>query len=154
MNTKIKVIFLDVDGVLNSSQDHFSIGLKTDIHLERLKRIIDATGAKIVLSSSWRICFDPKKDQMSRILNNKLNSIGAPIMDMTPIIREPNKVRGDEIRMWLQDHPDVDAFIILDDDSDMAEYTSTHLIKTDVNIGLQDSDVEKAINMLGRVSNE
>ena len=50
----LKVIFLDVDGVLNSKQDGNSIKLRTDSHFRLLQEIVKATGAKIVLSSSWR----------------------------------------------------------------------------------------------------
>ena len=55
----MKVIFLDVDGVLNSKQDDYSIKLRTDSHLNFLRMIVKSTGAKIVLSSSWRIGFTP-----------------------------------------------------------------------------------------------
>lgn len=50
----MKVIFLDVDGVLNSAQDGYSIRLKTDSHLKLLQYIVKETGAKIVLSSYYR----------------------------------------------------------------------------------------------------
>lgn len=50
----MKVIFLDVDGVLNSAQDGYSIRLKTDSHLKLLQYIVKKTGAKIVLSSYYR----------------------------------------------------------------------------------------------------
>ena len=55
----MKVIFLDVDGVLNSQQlfekceDDQLISVDED-NIKNLKTIVDATGAKIVLSSSWR----------------------------------------------------------------------------------------------------
>ena len=54
----MKVIFLDVDGVLNSQQlfekceDDQLISVDED-NIKNLKTIVDATGAKIVLSSSW-----------------------------------------------------------------------------------------------------
>lgn len=49
---KLKIIFLDVDGVINTNRNHFT---KLDeIALEYLKIIIESTGAKIVISSSWR----------------------------------------------------------------------------------------------------
>ena len=62
----MKVIFLDIDGVLNTSQTFIEIDnefIKTgkrriEIDLDRvelLKEIVDATGAVIVLSSSWRL---------------------------------------------------------------------------------------------------
>ena len=144
----MKVLFLDVDGVLNSLEDGYSIDLETEVYWQRLKKILDATQAKIVLSSSWRIGFNPNKDGMSKTLVEKLDAIGAHIHDMTPILHNADKKRGDEIREWLQQHPDVDKFAILDDDQDMREYTKTHLVKTNTKIGLQDCDVEKAIELL------
>ena len=64
----MKVIFLDVDGVLNSAQDGYSIRLKTDSHLKLLQYIVKETGAKIVLSSSWRIGL---AKEVSRIGDNR-----------------------------------------------------------------------------------
>ena len=57
-NKDMKVIFLDVDGVLNSqqlfekSEDAQLISVDEE-NIKNLKKIVDATGAKIVLSSSW-----------------------------------------------------------------------------------------------------
>ena len=59
----MKVIFLDIDGVLNSDEYVDKVkksdiqGIERDIDIEKvklLKRAIDETGAKVVLSSSWR----------------------------------------------------------------------------------------------------
>ena len=50
----IKVLFLDVDGVLNSRRDGYDIDLNTTSHMKLLQKIIQQTGAKIVLSSTWR----------------------------------------------------------------------------------------------------
>jgi hypothetical protein len=57
------------------------------------------------------------------------------------------KVRGDEIQEWLDMHAAVDSFVILDDDADMAHWTS-RLVKTNYDVGLTDDDVEKAVKML------
>lgn len=48
-----KVIFLDIDGVLND-EEHTSESYLDSMMVGRLKRIIDETGAEIILSSSWR----------------------------------------------------------------------------------------------------
>ena len=59
----MKVIFLDVDGVLNSDEYFDRIqnldieGIESDIDINKvklLKKAVDTTGAKVVLSSSWR----------------------------------------------------------------------------------------------------
>lgn len=59
-----KVVFLDVDGVLNNgnwAMEMYEQGVRVyhddllyEPSLEQLKRIVDATGAAIIVSSSWR----------------------------------------------------------------------------------------------------
>ncbi|SEH42426.1 HAD domain-containing protein [Selenomonas sp. KH1T6] len=140
----IKVIFLDVDGVLNSKQDGNSLQLRTDLHLQLLREIIASTGAKIVLSSSWRAGFAKARNTLS----NRLREYGLEIMDSTPVL--PGLTcRGDEIRQWLNDSgQSVERFVILDDDDDMAEFTDTNLVQTDPEIGLQEKDAVKSIELL------
>ena len=71
----MKVIFLDIEGVLNTKETYERIcmtrGYTTmiDIEIDKfrldyLKTIIDSTGAKIVLSSSFRYFFDRKDDKL------------------------------------------------------------------------------------------
>ena len=78
----MKVIFLDVDGVLNSKRDRNSIKLRTDSHLRLLQELVKATGANIVLSSSWRIGFT----KAIKNLNDRLAEYGLEIMDRTPVL--------------------------------------------------------------------
>lgn len=140
----MKVIFLDVDGVLNSARDGYSLQLENDYHFEMLKKIVDATDAKIVLSSSWRIGFHapslPEKNLIER-----LEKYGMEIMDFTPCM---TGTRGDEIREWLSNNGPVESFVILDDGCDMAEFKETNLVRTNTSVGLQEKDVDKAIKIL------
>ena len=141
----MKVIFLDVDGVLNSAQDGYSIRLKTDSHLKLLQYIVKETGAKIVLSSSWRIGFTPA----SKNLLARFKEYGLELMDCTPELS--GTCRGDEIRKWLEEFEvenDVERFAILDDEADMAEFTESNLIQTDTNVGLQKADAVRCIKLL------
>ncbi|BAL83067.1 hypothetical protein SELR_13590 [Selenomonas ruminantium subsp. lactilytica TAM6421] len=139
----INVIFLDVDGVLNSAKDGYSIKLSTDLHLKLLKRIVKATKAKIVLSSSWRIGWTPA----SRNLLNRFKDFGLEIMDCTPKL--PESCRGDEIKQWLNDSEyEIGRFVILDDEADMAEFTAANLVQTDTKVGLQEKDAIRCIKML------
>ena len=68
----MKVIFLDVDGVLNSQQlfekceDDQLISVDED-NIKNLKTIVDATGAKIVLSSSWRYGWADGSNNLSTV---------------------------------------------------------------------------------------
>ena len=140
----MKILFLDVDGVLNSRKDGNSIKLSTDSHLRLLQEIVKATGAKIVLSSSWRV--GPAK--AFRNLNNRLAEYGLEIMDSTPVL-PGSSCKGDEIRQWLSDNgQSVETFVILDDDEDMAEFTDTNLVQTDSEYGLQDKEAGRCIDML------
>ncbi len=139
----MKVIFLDVDGVLNSSKDKFSMSLETDRHLIYLKRIVDATDAVVVLSSSWR-----KISSLRKALENRLRSYDIEIIDSTKSL--PG-TRGSEIKEWLSRNPDVESFVILDDDSDMDEYKSTNLVKTEYDEGLKKEHIEKAVSILNNV---
>ena len=66
----MKIIFLDVDGVLNSLNDGNSIRLRTDLHLKLLKKIVDATGIKIIQSSSWRIGPIKGRDNLLKLLRD------------------------------------------------------------------------------------
>merc|ERR1712166_1221364 len=49
-----KIVFLDVDGVLHSCMARTQAELFKPDCMHLLKQIIDATGAKLVLSSAWR----------------------------------------------------------------------------------------------------
>ena len=139
----MKVIFLDVDGVLNSAQDGYSIRLKTDSHLKLLQYIVKETGAKIVLSSSWRIGFTPA----SKNLMARFKEYGLELMDCTPELS--SACRGDEIRKWLNDKEyTVERFVILDDEANMAEFAEKNLVQTDTNAGLQKADVVRCIRWL------
>lgn len=137
----MKVIFLDVDGVLNSVADKWSTELSTESHLLLLKQLVDTTGAKIVLSSSWR-----KIPSLLSVLEAKLQSLGLSIYSST---RSVPGTRGIEIKDWLtHSGEDIEQFVILDDDSDMDEYTNTNLVHTRASIGLQPDDVAKAKEIL------
>ena len=140
----MKIIFLDVDGVLNSLQDGNSVRLRTDSHLKLLKQIVDATGAKIVLSSSWRIGHTKARNNLLK----RLEEYGLQIMDSTPVLSGASS-RGDEIRQWLNESKyEIESFVILDNEDDMGEFTAKNLVQTNTAIGLQDKDASKCISML------
>lgn len=147
----MKVIFLDVDGVLNNNAyiqfmvDHLRVQrpgyhLLDPLCVMRLNKIVAATGAELVLSSTWRILYTV--DEFNMVAGRQ----GVPkIIDSTE--RHVRPPRGKEIQTWLDAHDEVETFIILDDDDDMA-HLRDRLVLVKNWIGLQDQDVEKAINML------
>lgn len=120
----MKVLFLDVDGVLalgrltyvDDSIPPTPIGiLVEELQFKTLRRIILQTGASIVLSSDWRL--DPNLvDELNRTLDEFL--IPRPI-DHTPFQDGEyllfEEARTIEIKKWLDKHPEVQKFAILDD---------------------------------------
>ena len=136
----MKVIFLDVDGVLNSMQDRFSQSLKTVDHLLLLQELVDKTGAKIVLSSSWRGI-----PSLRKVVETKLKEINAEIIGVTKSLPES---RGSEIKDWLDSSPEpIEAFVILDDDQDMDDLFD-HLVQTSTERGLTRVEMEEALEKL------
>lgn len=158
----MRVIFLDVDGVLNSEDDLKIYREKNGITgcilydnveerpLKLLKQIVDVTGAVIVLSSSWRLGYGKTESIFGGRLYEKVSAAlkanGMEIYDITPYM--PGAQRGDEIKQWLSKRQDVESFVILDDDSDMGEYVDTKLIQTTYKYGLLPEHVEVAIKKL------
>ena len=117
----VKIVFLDIDGVLNYEDSTSRNGLYLGIdekRLRQLKRIVRATGAKIVLTSTWRIFYnlDTKEqtEQTGKYLANKFRRAHLKVYGKTPDIYWAH--RGDEIKAWLEEHTEVDQFVILDDE--------------------------------------
>jgi hypothetical protein len=135
----LKVIFLDVDGVLNSRgkwagcdlANLTDSGTRIDpLAVARLKRIVDATDAKIVVSSTWRLNhFDDLRIYLWLHDGLRNRVIGA-----TP--DHHGQPRGSEIQEWLDSHPGgaVWSFVILDGDADMV-HLMPRLVKTDSSTG-------------------
>ena len=161
-----KIIFLDVDGVLNSNWYYKCLedmhGYDKDIDIEKvklLKEIVDATGAEIVLSSTWRTLReidDSSALPMFTHLENMLKKHGMTIIDYTPVL---SYNRPAEIKTWLEQKDENYIknirFISLDDDFRQVEYDFYGLGKCLVQTsywqipgGLQKEHVDKAIKIL------
>lgn len=147
----IKVVFLDVDGVLNSSKTtrrtssmYFRFVGKR--YILNLKRILSTTGAKVVLSSDWRYDRDdPSQNEMFLELRDELLKYDIEFYGFTPEI--PSGHRGEEINLWLSEHPEVSNFVILDDRLDI-EPNKDHWVQTLMSRGLRKEETDKAIKIL------
>lgn len=147
----MKILFLDFDGVLNhvdwlSTADHAWGSMQLDpSRVALVQAIVDRTDAKIVISSTWRLYH--KLDELRTFLAER--GFRGEVIDRTPDLyhQKHDRVRGDEIQDWLDRHPEVESYVILDDDSDMS--TVAHrLVKTTFEEGLTEADVELAVRML------
>lgn len=160
----MKVIFLDIDGVLNCSTSKSfchddTCGIITGIDsdkVKRLARIVEQTGAKIVLSSDWKVGWEKyyitnKPSHAKYLDNHLLKKGGLIIFDKTPNTNKGSWFRGEEILTYLRLHQGIDNYVILDDtffeDFSIKEI-SEHLVLTEYKVGLTDDDVEKAIRIL------
>lgn len=147
----MKVVFLDIDGVLNcsTSTKRYKGGpFVDDDKLALLAELVNKTGAKLVLSSTWRFgLLYPNSVFANDIiaLQKELRRFGLKLFSHTPKL--PEKQRGDEIQLWLDSYSGVESFVILDDDSDMVDLKK-YLVKTTWEYGLQRDHIEKATNIL------
>lgn len=144
----MKIIFLDIDGVLNCED-----GFKSKICTERddygmlfyppserlINKLIDETSAKVVISSTWRMS---GLDQMQWMWKSR--GMSGDVIDITP--RLDHRIRGVEINEWLKsngfrqcfwseeiqkkymEESSIENFIIIDDDSDMLYNQRQHFV--------------------------
>lgn len=161
-----KIIFLDIDGVLNvycEGRDEY--GCTFHKHFEdNLRWIINETGAKIVISSTWRM------DGLS-VMQEMWVKRGLPgeVIDITPT--EVDVVergtcefydlvdRGFEIQQYIDDN-NITSYCIIDDDNDMLPSQMDRFVRTannqshpdcvDIGYGLTRICSEKVIEILKR----
>lgn len=152
----MKVIFLDIDGVLNSDRSIFALPMreifpgeyrlnyllsKADpVAIAILNKIIKETGAKIVVSSANRkvLGFDGVKQALL------LMGVEGEVIGVTGTT---GGNRGTEIQEWL-DNNEVEAYVIIDDSSDMLEEQMQNFVRVDPSCGLAFPDMRKAIHIL------
>lgn len=165
------VVFLDFDGVLNSvswtrplhgwpSRDaHCHVCAESiafdPVNVRRLNRITGGTGAKIVVSSSWRHRY-PMRADLVHLLNGA--GVHGQVIGRTSLDWEPGspngiivaKSRGVQIQQWLSSiRNKIRSWIILDDVNEFDEFGKDRWIETSwANGGLLDEHVELAIDML------
>lgn len=178
----IDAVFLDIDGVFNSiavkpttvpgcdynlvakkgpaydQPCHEAIGKLDVVLVRRLNRLVVETGAKFVMSTSWR------QKLTVEAIDHLLVECGldGDVIDETPdLIADPYwrlereqrglppqlMQRGYEIGEWLLAHPEAERAVIFDDADDMAELGCL-LVQIDPIVGLQDIDVTRAIDVL------
>lgn len=174
----MKIIFLDIDGVLNSEkwyQERFDINLETypicefdPLTIEQLNLLTDKTNAKIVISSTWRI--GRTMDELKKLF--KKVGIKGEIIGITPDLafNDGHGVdRGNEIKRWIDinckrwynkmfgeddsEKFNLESYVILDDNSDMLLEQKDNFVKTSWGDGLTALHTRKAITILNTTLN-
>jgi len=170
----MRILFLDIDGVLNSTRWSMSRGLADywptsevdPAAVAVLNEVISRTSAKIVVSSTWRLghSLDQLRDILVRSGLKDRGTIIGKTPDFSRIERHARPTpdgsfkRGHEIQAWLSnfDHcrddapADVEHFAIVDDDEDMA-HLDGNLVRTTSDDGLLLRHAMKLVELLGCV---
>lgn len=150
----MKIIFLDIDGVLNDIENFpqsevFPFNKIEKDKVSLLNEIVNHTGAKVVISSSWR-----RKHsylEMDKIL--KTLGFCGEVISETPRLPKEKKIsflnRSKEIESWLENNS-VSNFVILDDtpSSEFSEKIISNLVQIDDFQGMNENHVKKAIEIL------
>jgi hypothetical protein len=155
------LVFLDFDGVLNHAAfarartaareggDGAAPGSFDPACVARLSRLLGASGALVVVSSTWRIGATPRR--LARVLGGF--GFNGTIICMTP--ERPGLTRGGEIRAWLDALPTPPrSFVVIDDAPDL-DGVEHAVVRTDYQAGgLTEEKVEAVLRLLGGARDE
>lgn len=152
----MKVIFLDIDGVLNNRQNSIYMietgkwkkGEFPPFDVDSVKillEIVEETGAVICLSSAWRsMGLDRVAEKLAK------QGLSIPIKNETPYISDAP--RGWEIERWMAERrfagEEIESYLIIDDDGDMMLDQANNFIQTNFDSGLKEEHKQKAISIL------
>lgn len=146
----MSLIFLDIDGVLNSEKTAilyggFPFGFSPDEKAKfdwqaigLVRKICKTIDAHIILSSSWRKIHD------YQVVGKEL--------DLPIIGRTPDSIygfRGGEVKQFLEEnYPNIEGYVIIDDESDF--YPDQPLVKTNGKEGFGFTDADKVMKIFGK----
>lgn len=165
----MKIIFLDIDGVLNHELYYKENNQPADTNkiyrdkcafdpekIKLLNYLIKETDAKVVVSSSWR-----QGRTIDQLIDLFINAgFEGKIIDKTPKLffngldggQYQSVPRGNEIHVWLQENKGIlgngigkyNTYVIFDDDTDMLYWQRNNYIQVDSYCGLTPNIIQKA----------
>lgn len=172
---KRRILFLDFDGVLHTERhiaalrannrpltDGFGYLFDPE-SVANLGKIIERTGASIVISSPWRLEGAERMEEMWRERNLPGNIIGVTESCGTPEEFIPGSTRedfahlapecwirrGNEIKWWLEEHaPQEYRYVIMDAEDDFLPEQLSNLIRIDPHCGITEEHVREAVAIL------
>jgi len=137
-----KILFLDIDGVLNSEESRERVGTGSvfaESCIAALNHILMDLDVLMVITSTWRESWSLA--EIARFLANA-GTTPTRVVGKTSYLS--GQLRGAEIEDWLQKAPfQINTFAILDDRDDMGRH-SNRLVQTDFKVGLTMDDAKRA----------
>ncbi len=158
----MKVLFLDIDGVLNHPALYRSLEPRRGktspedwldrVCVARINALCERAGAVVVISSSWREYLP--HDQLVAVLQSA--GLTASLIGATPQLTTNAgqlviaQGRWAELQAWLREHPEVTAWVTLDDTA--WGFPAERFVQTGGAMGVTDADVERAVRILTQSS--
>jgi hypothetical protein len=144
----MKIVFVDFDGVLNPFMTFSGTGKFSKMACSHISdMLIKVPDLRIVVSSSWRA-----KGLESVRETLKDNGIDpTKVIDITEGPKERHgqpKAREHHIEHWLSAHPEIENFVIIDDEAELKELDHKY-VKPNPYVGFTKKDMEKALKILG-----
>lgn len=155
----MKIVFLDIDGVLNSDYWYKSgeakkayekTNIVSDYHFDQnawklVEKLIIETGAKIVLTSSWRNF--TLEATLKDFTGTNFEVLNKYIVGITP--RSQLRHRGKEIETFIKNTDiKIDGYVIIDDDTDFNTDQLPYFVRTDWFHGITEENYNKAKKIL------
>ena len=144
----MNLIFLDIDGVMNTTKTHILLGNSSslqerpELYFDPLAlsfiKAISNKGVKIVLSSTWRI---------GKVIPDIQKKFSFELFSKTDWIVDG--CRGDEIKRWVVNNPEVKNYVIVDDDKDMLPEQLDNFVHICKHEGITYKDMTKICSILG-----
>ena len=155
-----RVLFLDIDGVLNSNFGNNK--RQTEISDEKIKLLaylVRETNSEIILHSGWRFWFDSElkplckeASKLVELLEKEDLHIKGVTPDLTTEENQKTKkfslVKADEILLWINLHKNVTEWVVLDDLDLHNSQIERNQVKPDQTVGLTLENVKQAAKIL------
>lgn len=148
---KLKIIFLDFDGVISTHEK----GMNLDpAKIALLEEILSFTDAKIVVSSSWRVGTRNKDEFIKKLFGSKRSKDIVPscqifINAIYDITDTQGNSRGEEVQRWIDKHEnEIDQYVILDDENEYSDEQLFNFVQVDGYEGLSGREAKICVKML------
>ena len=142
------ILFLDFDGALHPAGSRSNVGDLSQLPLlENLLREPAYAAVRIVISSTWREAYPLERLRALFSADIRTRVVGA-----TPVLDEydSDHNRYEEIKAWLEAHPQIERWVALDDDVEgFPSHRRSRVVFTQSSVGLAEESVALLRQALG-----